>query len=298
VTIPTPEAPGEWSTRTASTSYTEPDAYGFTRYTDTSDAFVTGELAMYGGDSFNDPTTTNTGTLDDLTTYEDHFYTGKGFPQATRDALAAKLTGTATTGTSYSITTTGKDFYTGALLTQTGTATSGSTTTIVFNVADDDGRYDTATGRYAGFILRITSGANNGFKRPISSMSVGAPGGGVKAVTLTVSPAFPSAISAGNTFAIDEPGLNPASQRVLNQYKGRALIITKADRTTAQTTITHNDNDTLWFTDVGFDTTGLAWRIVEMEVGQNVSVGWRSVARSKRDRWTHGPRIQQQRICD
>jgi hypothetical protein len=268
VTTPTTTDPGTWSTRTASTSYTEPDAYGFTRYTDTSDAFVAGELAMYGGDSFDDPTTTDAGTLDDITAFEDHFYTGKGFPLATRTALAAKLAGTATSGTTYSLTTTGKAFYSGALITQTGTATSGSATTIVFSVADTNGFYDASTGRYIGFILKMTGGANIGLKRPISGMSVGAPSGGFKTVTLTVSPAFPNAISSGHTFAIAEPGLNPASQRVLNQYKGRTLTITKADGTTVSTTITHNDDDTIWFTDVGFSTTGLAWRIVEKEIGK------------------------------
>lgn len=77
---------------------------------------------------------------------------------------------------------------TGPINTVTGTADSGSTTTIV------DAAVVTADNEYDGCVLEITSGANSGKKRLISSTDLGT-------TTMTFAPALGSAIST-DTYTI------------------------------------------------------------------------------------------------
>ncbi len=71
-------------------------------------------------------------------------------------------------------------------------------------------------------------------------------------VTLTFAYAFPHAFSGEIPFSIESPGLNPGSQRRLNEHAGTELIVfDSGGRPQLGTaTITYNDNDTLWFDDI------------------------------------------------
>ncbi len=141
------------------------------------DPLVIDELYRYIGNNYSDPfpggSTTGDGAL--LNPYWDKFYQGRLNP-ANQQARFASRSGKVTSGTYFSLTQTGYDWWQdwanpgGDLRTESGTATAGSTTYLTDgskNTEDDtlehscwwkndgDPRYTGTTTAYEGFILQV-----------------------------------------------------------------------------------------------------------------------------------------------
>lgn len=226
--------PGNWETRAASTAFMEYDNEGYAN--DSGGSFTNGDLARYVGDNASDPGINPPSQGDASAPFNDYF-TVTRMKADTQADWDAGMSGTATSGSTRFLTDSSKDWWgdpygVGTMRTETGTATGGSTTTLADTSKSGNALWDSATGRWAGFILEITSGANSGLKRPISSFA---------GTTLTVSPAFPSAIAAGVTYQIREPAY------MLNRWKDRTVTVTKAGNSETAT-IAYSDDKTLYFT--------------------------------------------------
>ncbi len=221
---------GVWYNRDISLTYCEADEFGMVL--PGAFNFIAGEYARYVGDNWNHPFDGRevwTGQDDDAKrTWYDHFFRGQ-LKSASQESVTLQRQGQITDGGTFYLTDASKDWWdlwhaTGSNRTDTGTATGGSTTTLIDttkNAASPDYPDGIACfwseDRFAGFgggiwkqfILEVNfSGV--WIKRPITN--------GVAATqTLTVSPAFPGSTS-GKQYRIREP-----KGGELNRWKGRKL---------------------------------------------------------------------------
>lgn len=230
------------------------------------EAFVTGELARYWGTTFTDVSITDSGggrmtdPTDPLVLYFDRFYVGP-FKRSIQNVIDEQLRGRATGGTTTQLRCAGKDWFNpiwhagGVVRTETGTATGGSTTTLVdtskitgagpgacYWAAD---RFANFTGSYVGFVVEVLmSGAT--FSDPDAVIerrliTAGDPTTG----TLTWAEPL-SASASGKDYQIDEP-FSP------HRFEGRQVKLSRPKNDgsgydVATATIAGNDDDGLYFT--------------------------------------------------
>jgi hypothetical protein len=242
---PTEDAPGEYVTRAASTHYLRADQNNFVGESALAiDAFTAGDLARYVGDNFCDPSIEpHTPSGDDeprIGNYE-RFFTGTR-KAAYEASLAALRSGKATSGTLRQLTCAdlnwwGGDFYDdGQIFTRTGTATGGSTTTLIDSTQSGSSFWNSTTRSQVGLVVTVTL-AGVDHKRLITSHS---------GTTIGFTEALPSSAS-GAVYAIRE------TDAETNRYKSRTLTLSKPDPSggsalTAMVMIASNDDSTLFFT--------------------------------------------------
>lgn len=264
-----------------STAYLVTDA--FEAGADSDEPLALNEAVRWMGDNSDDPsirTLPGGGGIIEPGT-EDAEVAGywKRFAQAVHPPVAqgritAQRRGVATAGNYFSLTDADRDFLEtwwgngGAVRTETGTATGGTISTLIDagkipaegNEAGcywEAGRWVPEGKPFKGLVLRMTSGANAGEKRLIVN---GDPATG----TLTVSPAFASAVAAGDDYEIDEFA-------EANTFEGRTLRVWHLDDPAAFTDliILGNDHTTLFFSpEAEFDAAeGQEWEIIDHEPG-------------------------------
>lgn len=248
--------PGTWTNRAKSTTYKDHTVYGFV--TDSGSGFVNNDLVRYSGDNWNDPTLN--GITADYQPYYDNFFEGK-YSTSNQSTVDASMMGVATSGSHRHLIDNTKNWWTtypqeGNLRTESGIATGGNTTSLSDTGKTGSTFWDTATGRWTGFILELTntSGIKSGAKFPITSHT---------GTTLNFTAYNGISVDAGDTYSIREP------KWTNNRWKNRTLRVTKHDNTTIDLNITHNDDTHIFFTpDSGFIVEeGLAYRIIENRPG-------------------------------
>ena len=218
--------------------------------------FVVGGLYRYVGHNYRDPFPggPTTGASAVLNPYWDRFYQGR-LSKPNQGARDASRTGTVTSGTKYSLTQADSNWWSdwangGTLRTESGTVTSGGSTSITDNTKDttnnqlphscwwknDAARYTNTATAYEDFILEVTH-AGTVYKLPILSTSNGS--GGVTVNFASVGVTF----TAGDTYRIREPRYE------LNKWKGRTLNVTAEDGTPVLVNepILYSDDTTLFF---------------------------------------------------
>jgi hypothetical protein len=250
--VPTDEEAGSYTTRGKSEAYRETGVLGVVY---DSDEFVEADNAIYVGDNHNDPFP-DSGVSSEFAPYWATTYEGV-YSQANQSEVYFSMRGVCTGGSSVHLET-DKDWFdtfpNSIVHTETGTASSGSTNTLTDS--SKSGEYwEDDRGFYIGFMLVMTSGDNNGLRRPIVSKS---------GTTLTVSPAFPNTIDSGDTYKVVFP-------QVLNRWKDRTVEIALNDGSgvTVEALITHSDDSTLWFADCGYTiTSGASFFIRQAVVGK------------------------------
>jgi hypothetical protein len=156
----------------------------------------------------------------------------------------------------------------GLMRTESGTASGGSTTTVIDNhklTTDATGCFVFAGGRWpngkphVGLILRITSGPDAGLKRPIIDAVADF---GSHTVTYTLAYALPHAVGSGVTYAIEEPHeANPFQRRCLRVYDPEPAT------TFHDLIVSHSDADTLWYDETFSPAPGSRWAIIEPRTG-------------------------------
>jgi hypothetical protein len=265
---------GSFETRLNSTNYAQAGSVTSTMgmVGDSGPAPQLGDVARIVGDNANDPTvhpypslvagamTISDGTVE----YWRNFYQGN-HPDSTTKTLREQLTGTVTSVSPNSLTDSTKDWYTGwntytLYRSETGSATTTGTTLSLTdsskNILTEAGcHFNNGRNGYVGFIIKFTSGANNGLKRVITAFNS-------STRTITWSTALPNAVSSGDTYSIDEP-------YTLNRYQGRVLRLYNSDGTHSDVWITNSDNDTLfWSSSEGVSATaGQRYKIIEPTFG-------------------------------
>jgi hypothetical protein len=249
---PTTATPGLWKFRPKSTTYKTHSLTGFVQ--EGADAFVADDAARYSGDNWNDPTINNPATIavgDDATllSYFDNFYTGWHDP--THKALDAMPSGKSTGGSHTQLQDTGAAWWANVMLATTGTADSGSTTSLGDSTKGTDGRWNPATGRWVGFVVEVQI-SGTWYRRPIT---------GFTGTTITWTEALPGSAN-GKAYQIREPGAGNSSTvgYELNRYAGRTLTVTDPapGGATTEITITNSDDTTLYFATQAF-TIGVNW---------------------------------------
>lgn len=239
---------GYWVTRPASTSYAEPDELGFVQETGT--AFSNGDLVRHTGDNWNDPTpeqslgATPFAVTDDQPDgrpidlyYWDRFYTGR-HPKTAQAMIDAQKSGIATGGAKHYLADIAQNWWSdwyggGTLITHSGTATGGNTTTLsdTTKAADVFWVNALASSRWAGFILEVTKSGTT-YYVPITSIS---------GTTITFTAVTGLTVAASDAYQIREPSYE------LNRWIGRTLTITPAGGSPFNVTITHSDDKRLYF---------------------------------------------------
>jgi hypothetical protein len=279
---PTTDFPGLWNDGSSNdafrTHYKEFDDDGLVTATE---AFQTGDLARYSGDNPDDPGLyafsqyVVDGDRPEGYSQEWPWYKGS-IERADPDLGVARLavmsgtvTSTAAQGGVTWFEESTRNWYGsplggGVLRSETGTATSGSSTTLVDTAKIADAFWDASTGRWAGFILEVTrnSGPLNGtvWRTPIVS-SVQATG---VLTFLAVKSADGDELSviAGDTYTIREPKWN------VSYWKGRTIRLTAPGGVVYEKPILHSDDKRLWFADPAVPVAvGWTYRIVELQVG-------------------------------
>lgn len=243
---PTEDFPGNYVTRDKSDHYLATDQYGFVEEsTLAADIFMTGDLALYSGDNFGNPSIEphleTTDTEPRIGNYE-RFFTGTR-RAAVEVSLWGQKVGTATAGTVRQLTDTDKnwwggDFYgDGQIFTRTGTATGGSTTTLIDTTQAASAFWDDATRNQVGLVVTVTlSGVDH--KRLITSHT---------GTTIGFTEALP-ATASGQAYAIRE------TDAEANRYLNRTVTLSKPNlgvpgtMLTSTATIAGNDDTTLFFT--------------------------------------------------
>lgn len=249
---PTTTTPGLWKFRPKSTTYKTHSLTGFVQ--EGADTFVADDAARYSGDNWNDPTINTPATIavgDDATllSYFDNFYTGRHDP--THAMLDGMPSGKSTGGSATQLQDTGAAWWANVMLTTTGTANSGSTTSLGDSTMALDGRWNPATGRWVGFVVEVQI-SGTWYKRPIT---------GFTGTTISWTEALPGSAN-GKAYQIREPGAGNSSTvgYELNRYAGRTLTVTDPapGGATTEITITHSDDTTLYFATQAF-TIGINW---------------------------------------
>lgn len=252
VVPPTSASPGLWKFRPKSTKYRVCSPTGIVE--DGPDSFVDQVVARYFGDNWNDPTIfplidVATGDATLLPWYN-NFYTGKRGP--TEAALDAMPAGTSTGGSTTQLQDASLHMWGSVMWTASGTADSGSPTSLGDSTKISDGRWNSATGRWIGAIVKITVGGTV-YRRPITGFS---------GTTISWTEALPGgATGSGKYFEIDEPGAGSSSvvSYERNRFAGRTLTVTDpSSGTTYPITILYNDDNTFYFSSQSF-TIGADW---------------------------------------
>lgn len=245
--------PGMWLTRDQSSTYKDHSTYGFVE--EGTKVFIGNDLARYSGDNWNDPTLDVAAGFQE---YYDNFFEGVR-NTTNQNTIDFYMFGFASADTSTRhLTDSSQDWWNllpqeGILRTETGTATGGSTTSLVDSTKSTSVYWDGTTGRWSGFILEITTGSASGQKFPIT---------GNNTTTLNFTAYSGYVISAGDTYQIREP------KWTLNRWQGRTLRVTKQDNTTEDIDILYNDDKTLFFNEVDFTiASGAVYTIVEKKPG-------------------------------
>lgn len=260
---------GSWLTRPRSAAYVEQDKLG---PVDT-EPFVTGDVARYVGDNWNDPIN----AAEPLVKYFDHYYTGQ-FPAAVQLTIDGQRSGSATAGGTTFLTDTSQDWWdaqwyepSSNMHVESGTAGTGSTTTSLRDTSKAAGadncwwatsRFPDASGPYVGFTVEIvTSGVDFDDVDAVIEKRLITSGDATLVSIGWVEPL--STTWQGKPYRIREP-----RGYELNRWKGRRLRLTKPDATVIETTILGNDDQTLFFADVGFAVaSGTPYEIVDPPVG-------------------------------
>ena len=240
---------GTWFTEGVSTTYRIASNAGV--ISDGGGSIVNGDVARYVGDNENDPIGTRQEVSPDPADESYYLHNADRYEPDDK-ARAAAASGGGTGGFIYlddnhsiGVVTSGgvgwcevaaADYWgSGAMITHTCTATSVTANTIRDSskggtVLWDDTRQSGATGAFATFTVRITSGSASGATMPIAS-STGSSG------ALTITRNWPITPVIGDTFEIDEPN------HVLNRWQGREAVF----GTATPITITHNDRRRLYW---------------------------------------------------
>lgn len=235
---PDADYPGSYLTNEASNTYAEYSTYG--RLEETGPAFVTGEAARYVADNLSDPTMGLENDDDGLAAYYDLAYQGipainSSFPRWE----GGRRTGTATGGGTFYLEDASQQWWVGAgpLVTHAGTATGGGGTTLIDTTKATDGFWTSEGGtRFVGHILEVEAAPGTWERRPITAMS---------GTTLTVVNAF-SVATSGKRYRICEPGYGDGRGAILNLWKGRTLLVTRAG-VVNRVAITHSDDTRVYF---------------------------------------------------
>jgi hypothetical protein len=247
---PTEDFPGSYQTRGASTHYLASDPFNFVaESTLAADAFVIGEYARYVGDNMGDPSVyPPTSDPDPQVSYHERFFNG------TRSAdfeasLAGLLKGQVTSGTAQQLTNSnlldpddptvvglwGGDFYIpAAVFVRTGTATGGSTTTLIDTTQSSSVFWNSSLRSQVGLVITITL-AGVDYKRLVTAHA---------GTTVTFGEALPASAS-GAAYAFRE------TDGEANRYKGETVTVRQSAGGTIQTTkliVAGNDDSTLFFT--------------------------------------------------
>lgn len=213
-----------------------------------------------------------------LLSYWDNFYEGT-HPPANQEIIRADRIGEATGGTNYYLEDTGKNWWSwwyggGVLRTETGTAVSGSTTTLEIEPEkydpDDEASAwftmdhfgDGFDFPYQGFILEVDK----------TEMVEGSPvtvthylpitGYDIETGIITFDAVSGFEVETDDPYRIREPKYN------LDRYAGLMLKITEPDTTEHFVEITHNDDKRLYFTADSFTVlAGWKYEITEYDRG-------------------------------
>lgn len=248
-------------------------------YEDSTKPFVTNDVARFVGTNYAySPVEEGVGSFakngtDPVQSYYDHFYVGKN-SQANQLLIDSQKVGTITSSNMGFIEDTSKDWYnhgwfSGVVYTMTGTATGGSTTTIV-----DSSKIELTTGTpsniqacywaasrwsgdpaYIGFAAEVDT-TIGGQTTTESRMVVGS---NYLTGTLTVSPPFSSS-TTGKVWRIRE-------HHKINRYQGRNIVVYNADGTTKTAAITGNSDTQIFATFTIQPLIGATYRIVDPAVG-------------------------------
>lgn len=254
---------GRYAFRAKSTKYRECDVFGFYSTGAETIPFVDGDLARYVGDNWCDPTIpeVDPGGVDwaaGMQNYYNRFFEGKELTPPTKS-------GSIVSGSTYYIET-AADFWTmygGQMRVETGTATGGSTTTLIdtakLPAAGAASAFWEAVrfsgfagGPYSTFILEVDHGGTT-YYLPIT-------GGNPATATLTFAAVTGLTVTAADAYRIREP-------YQLNRFAGRTLGIIKGDGTSVTLTITHNDQHRLFFAAQSSPIGAGSWSIDERAPG-------------------------------
>jgi hypothetical protein len=247
ITTPTSDTPGSWITRSASTAYRESkdeslgsvDSLGGLKsstYGEVIDSsrfpIQNGDTGRFVGANFADTTLTDSFSPDAPSLTEETIEADKGTFDGHTRRWEPRLRGAATDGGNFFLTDSAGNWEQfGSYTAATGTATSGSSTTLTDTSKASDGRWDAATGRWIGWTLTLTKGGIT--KKTLIT--------GFSGTTLTFV-ACGITVDNSTTYSISEP------RNILNRFKGRKLQIRKAsDQTDHEVTIIANDGTTLFW---------------------------------------------------
>lgn len=241
---------GEWVTRPADPEYNEWTEYG---YPGSGAAFVTGDYVRYLGHAYHDGVIAGWSITDEAPAELDYFRyaeellpSGVGVYRASRRGTASEA------GSSRHLRDTSKVWWQfGIQRTETGTASSGSTTSLADSSKAASFFWESS--RWVGHTVEVEI---DGVWHP--RLITGHTG-----TTLTWAGALPA--SAGSkAYRIVVPN------KVLNQWQQRLIRITHAG-TEYTSTLRGSNNDVLFFDDIGLNVAaGDAYEILEMEPGQVV----------------------------
>ncbi len=268
---------GTWVHRPKSTKYAEPAKQGKVEVDD----FVVGEYARYVGDNWGDPILP--GTPAELVDYDDLFFTGT-HPTAVerlRDQQrAGTVTASRTPAASNYLTDESQNWWYNwwhpsqlDMHVEQGTAGTGSSTTAMHDASKAPTTPESAPncwwkssrfpdGPYVGFTIEfLMSGSSWDDSEAVIEKRL-ITGGSDTTVSVSWSGAL-SATCLGKQYRIREP-----ESYELNRFKDRQLTITDLTGTKHTTTIIGNDDETLFFDDVGFAVTeGMKYQIDEVKTG-------------------------------
>lgn len=257
---------GTWITRGRSESYKATGYAGLVGESGSEiDEFAANDRARFSGDNWNDPGIYGQQTVTapqppDLD-YYDHLYEGR-HPPLTYKARESQKKGIATGGSNRTLIDAAQDWWheqwyaEGVMRIDSGTATSGSTTSLSDTLKADGGEEGCfwypgrfATGEpYKGFIVEVNI-SGTWHKRPITSGSQSATQG-----TIAWDEPFPAS-AAGKQYRIREP-----AGYILNRFKDRKLKLIEPDGVTVhEVIITDSDDTTLWFAPQAF-TVAADWK--------------------------------------
>lgn len=290
---------GEWVKKSASTHYANQTGGQPVDGPEDFDLFATNNLARFVGDNWNDGVPH--GGIDTFVPSDVRlpFYNKFNVSVHAEDnetKITGQTTGVATAdGTTTRLTQTGRDWWTnnwytgGVGHTETGTATAGGTTSLEDDTKDTtaeagafwiDRRFDGFGGPYVDFIIEVEIDAV-WHKRLIITSSADDTGAAVE-----WGEALPESADEKN-YRIREPKYE------INRWQGRRLTLTYPDGTTAETFVTHSDDDTLWFEEVGSPVVtgtrftiheprpGGVWRYADSPPAEETGLDWFRVAGPK-----------------
>jgi hypothetical protein len=217
VVPPTSADPGQYVTYPASQKYMEPQDGGL--IVESSDAnynFVDGRLARLVGDNWHTPIADTLAEVAE-TEYRERWFAGTRGPVAQKKMNAA-LSGRATAiADNRHFSDTSKNWYDvdffagGVLITHTGTANDGSTTTLIDTTMAGDGFW-TDPNRFQDMVAEVNDGLGNWYKRVITAHS-----GPLQRLTFNYALPFSA---SGKAYKIREPN------SVRARFKGLPVYLT------------------------------------------------------------------------